>query len=142
MKASENAYALIKKYEGLRLKSYQDSVGKWTIGYGHTRNACPDKEITIREAEMFLKWDVEDAEMGINKLKLDLTQNQFDALVDWVFNLGIGNLRRSTLLKIMSQNPNDPNIRKEWIRWCRAGGVILNGLVQRRNEEIDLYENT
>ena len=138
-KASVKALDLIKKYEGLRLEAYQDSAGVWTIGWGHIHNACPGKVITMREAEMFLKWDVEDTERVINFLNLNLTQNQYDALVSWVFNLGIGNLKRSTLFKIMSQDPNDPAIRTEWIKWRKAGGVVLHGLVKRRKEEIDLY---
>ncbi len=141
MKASENALKLIRTFEGLRLESYQDSVGKWTIGYGHTANAAPGKTITQSEADMFLQWDVQDVETQLNRLNLNLNQNQFDALVSWVFNFGYGNLKVSTLLKVISQNPNDPAVKSEWLRWCKAGGKELPGLKRRREAEYELYNS-
>jgi len=139
MKTSSKGIDLIKKYEGLRLDAYLDAVGVWTIGYGHTLNVKSTDVITLDEAEYFLRQDVEFAEKEVNKHNLNINQNQFDALVSFVFNLGVGNFARSTLLRKIKSNPNDPTIRKEFERWIYAGGKILNGLVRRRKEEADLY---
>ena len=95
--------------------------------------------ITLDEAEYFLRQDVEFAEKEVNKHNLNINQNQFDALVSFVFNLGIGNFARSTLLRKIKSNANDPTIRKEFERWIYAGGKVLNGLVRRRREEAELY---
>ena len=139
MKTSNKGIDLIKKYEGLRLDAYLDAVGVWTIGYGHTLNVKSTDVITLDEAEYFLRQDVEFAEKEVNKHNLDINQNQFDALVSFVFNLGLGNFARSTLLRKIKSNANDPTVRKEFERWIYAGGKILNGLVRRRKEEAELY---
>ena len=139
MKTSNKGIDLIKKYEGLRLDAYLDAVGVWTIGYGHTLNVKSTDVITLDEAEYFLRQDVEFAEKEVNKHNLNINQNQFDALVSFVFNLGVGNFARSTLLRKIKSNPNDPTIRKEFERWIYAGGKVLNGLVRRRREEAELY---
>jgi len=91
------------------------------------------------QAEYFLRQDVEFAEKEVNKHNLNINQNQFDALVSFVFNLGVGNFARSTLLRKIKSNPDDPTIRKEFERWVYAGGKVLNGLVRRRKEEANLY---
>lgn len=139
MKTSNKGIDLIKKYEGFRAKAYKCPADKWTIGYGHTRNVKPTDVITLHEAERFLRQDVEFAEKEVNRHNLDINQNQFDALVSFVFNLGVGNFARSTLLRKIKSNPNDPTIRKEFERWIYAGGKVLNGLVRRRKEEAELY---
>ena len=139
MKTSNKGIDLIKKYEGLRLDAYLDAVGVWTIGYGHTLNVKSTDVITLDEAEYFLRQDVAFAEKEVNKHNLNINQNQFDALVSFVFNLGVGNFARSTLLRKIKSNPNDPTIRKEFERWIYAGGKVLNGLVRRRKEEAELY---
>ena len=139
MKTSDKGIDLIKKYEGLRLNAYLDAVGVWTIGFGHTLNVKSTDVITLDEAEYFLRQDVEFAEKEVNRHNLNINQNQFDALVSFVFNLGVGNFARSTLLRKIKSNPNDPTIRKEFERWIYAGGKVLNGLVRRRKEEADLY---
>ena len=139
MKTSNKGIDLIKKYEGLRLNAYLDAVGVWTIGYGHTLNVKSTDVITKEQAECFLRQDVEFAEKEVNRHNLNINQNQFDALVSFVFNLGAGNFARSTLLRKIKSNPTDPTIRKEFERWIYAGGKILNGLVRRRKEEADLY---
>ena len=95
--------------------------------------------ITLDEAEYFLRQDVAFAEKEVSRHNLNINQNQFDALVSFVFNLGVGNFARSTLLRKIKSNPNDPTIRKEFERWIYAGGKVLNGLVRRRREEADLY---
>ncbi len=139
MKTSNKGIDLIKKYEGFRAKAYKCPADVWTIGYGHTLNVKSTDVIDKAQAEAFLRQDVEFAEKEVNKHNLNINQNQFDALVSFVFNLGIGNFARSTLLRKIKSNPNDPNIRKEFERWIYAGGKVLNGLVRRRKEEAELY---
>ena len=139
MKISNKGIELIKRHEGLVLKAYRCPADKWTIGYGHTLNVKSTDVINKEQAEYFLRQDVKSAESDVNREKLNLTQNQFDALVSFVFNLGGGNFKKSTLLRKVKANPNDPTIRAEFERWIYAGGKVLNGLVKRRKEEADLY---
>src|SRR6478672_1366477 len=100
MNVSEEGITLIKRFEGLSLSAYQDSVGVWTIGYGHTKNVNPGDELEEHEADFYLRQDLEGAEKCVNAcVKGAITQGQFDALVSFAFNLGCGQLRKSTLLK-------------------------------------------
>ena len=139
MKARDQGIDLIKKYEGFRVKAYKCPADKWTIGYGHTLNVKSTDVIDKAQAELFLRQDVEFAEKEVNRHNLNINQNQFDALVSFVFNLGVGSFARSTLLRKIKSNPNDPTIRKEFERWIYAGGKVLIGLVRRRKEEAELY---
>ena len=139
MKTSNKGIELIKKHEGFRAKAYRCSANVLTIGFGHTLNVKSTDVIDKAQAEYFLRQDVEFAEKEVNKHNLNINQNQFDALVSFVFNLGIGNFARSTLLRKIKSNPNDPAIRKEFERWVYAGGKILTGLIKRRKEEANLY---
>ena len=139
MKASSKAYELIRKFEGKSNKAYQDSAGVWTIGYGHTGGVVKGQTISDDEVERLLAEDVAVAENAVNAQNLNLTQDQFDALVDFVFNLGAGNFQKSTLLKKLKADPNDPTIYDEFLRWVYAGGVKLLGLVRRRTDEANLY---
>ena len=139
MRASEQAYDLIRSEEGLRLKTYKDPVGKLTIGYGHTRNAKPDMEITLEQAEELLTQDVKSAERIVNWYVRKVNQNQFDALVSFVFNVGSGHFKGSTLLRKVKVNPDDPSIADEFAKWIRGGGKVLPGLVRRRKREAELY---
>ena len=139
MKTSNKGIDLIKKHEGFRSKAYRCSANVLTIGFGHTLNVKATDVITLDEAESFLRQDVEFAENEVNRHNLNINQNQFDALVSFVFNLGVGNFARSTLLRKIKSNPNDPTIRKEFERWIYAGGKVLIGLVRRRKEEAELY---
>lgn len=142
MKTSNKGIELIKKHEGFRAKAYKCPADKWTIGYGHTLNVKSTDVITKEQGEYFLRQDVEYAEKEVNKHNLNINQNQFDALVSFVFNLGVGNFSRSTLLRRIKAHPNDITIRREFARWVYAGGKILPGLVTRRKEEADLYFTT
>ena len=81
------------------------------------------------------------AETEVNRYGFDLTQNQFDALVSFVFNVGAGNFRSSTLLKRLKSNPNDPDIENQFKKWVYDNGKVLPGLVRRRDEEAKLYFN-
>ncbi|WP_339875206.1 lysozyme [Olleya marilimosa] len=146
MKVSKKGLNLIKKHEGWRNHPYLDIVGVPTIGYGNTyyndgrKVYLTDKPITLKEGEELLKIIVNKFEAGVNKLiKVQLNENQFDALVSFAYNLGLGALGRSTLLKKVNNNPNDESIKDEFKRWNRAGGKVVKGLKKRRNEEAYLY---
>ncbi len=133
--------ALTEQSEGLHLKAYQDSVGVWTIGYGHTG---PDVHagltITQEQASDLLLQDVGTAVATVNRLvTVPLTQNQFDALVDFVFNLGSGNFAKSTLLRELNAG-NTAAAAAQFLVWNRAGGVVLPGLTRRRQAEAELFE--
>ena len=139
MKASVDAYELIKQFEGLRLKAYLCPAGIWTIGYGHTSGVSPNSFITIQEADEYLHRDVAAIEMQLNKLNLILRQCQWDAIVSFVFNVGIGNFRSSTLLAKIRTNPDDNSIMDEFLRWVYANGKVKKGLQKRRLAEMKLY---
>jgi len=139
-KYSSTGLALTEKFEGLRLTAYQDSVGVWTIGYGHT-GADVKQGLTISEdqASVLLAADVAWAVTCVNKsVKSAINQNQFDALVDFTFNLGCNSLGSSTLLKMV--NVGDfAGAAGQFIRWNKAGGKVLRGLTVRRQAEADLF---
>jgi lysozyme len=139
---SRNGLALTEQYEGCRLTAYQDQVGVWTIGYGHTgADVTPGLTITQTEAEALLAKDVLAASRCVNTLvKLQLTQGEFDALVDFVFNLGPGNFLRSTLLTALNAG-NLARAAAQFECWDRAGGVIVAGLLRRRQAELSLFQN-
>ena len=139
MKASVDAYKLIKQFEGLRLKAYLCPAGIWTIGYGHTSGVSPNSFITIQEADEYLHRDVATIEMQLNKLNLSLSQCQWDAIVSFVFNVGIGNFKASTLLAKIRINPDDNSIMDEFLRWVYANGKVMRGLQKRRLAEMKLY---
>lgn len=139
MKTSDKGIGLIKRFEGLRLKAYLCPAGKPTIGYGHTKGVKLGDVITEEEAEQLLLEDLIVVENEINKHNLDINQNQFDALVSFVYNVGVGNFRTSTLLKKIKANPNDKTIANEFKRWVYSNGKRLPGLVKRREEEAKLY---
>lgn len=139
MKTSSRGAELIKKWEGVRLKSYQDSVGVWTIGYGHTKTAKPHQEISLKQAHELLEQDIKQHESYIDRyVKVYLTQNQYDALSSFVFNLGGGALQKSTLLKKLNQG-DYKGAGGEFLRWTKAGGKELKGLVNRRKEESRMF---
>ncbi len=139
MKASEKAYSLIRQSEGLRLTAYRCPAGVWTVGYGHTAGVVPEMVITPEQAEEFLKQDIKKAEGIVNAEHLNLQQCQFDALVSFAFNVGVGNFRRSTLLMKVKVNPDDNSIMDEFLRWVYAKGKVLSGLQKRRLAEMKLY---
>ena len=139
MKASIDAYELIKQFEGLRLEAYLCPAGIWTIGYGHTSGVSPNSFITIQEADEYLHRDVATIEMQLNKLNLSLRQCQWDAIVSFVFNVGIGNFKSSTLLAKIRTNPDDNSIMDEFLRWVYANGKVMKGLQKRRLAEMKLY---
>lgn len=139
MEISNKGINLIKKYEGFRSKAYLCPARIWTIGYGHTSGVKSGDVITEAQGEEYLRADLKEAENVINSHNLELKQNQFDALVSFVFNLGPGNFNRSTLLKLIKGNKSDVRIKAEFRKWVYGGGEVLNGLVKRRKEEAELY---
>lgn len=142
MKASGRIKEQIKKWEGLRLRAYVCAGGKWTIGYGHTgTDVQRDLFITPAKAQELFDADIAVHETELNALLdgITLSQGQYDALLSFVFNLGIGNLRNATLLRKIRANPDDPTIPAEFRRWVYAKGVRLPGLVKRRDLEARIY---
>ena len=139
MKATNYALLLIKSFEQLRLNSYLCPAGRWTIGYGHTEGVNRGMLITEKTADAFLQQDIRNAEHSINQMGADLTQEQFDALVSFVFNVGVQAFNVSTIRKKILRDPNDPSIADEFRRWIYAGNEKMPGLIKRREQEIKLY---
>ena len=139
MKTSDKGIEFIKRHEGLRLAAYLCPAGVPTIGYGHTKGVRLGQVITEAEAEQFLIEDLKTSEQEIDSHNLQLNQNQFDALVSFVFNVGAGNFRSSTLLRRVRLNSNDYDIENQFKRWVYAKGRVLPGLIKRRNDEAKLY---
>lgn len=139
MNTSPKGIALIKEFEGLRLKAYLCPGGVWTIGYGHTAGVKPGMVISEVQAEEYLKADLIVFERYLNGLGLALNQNQFDALVSFIYNVGTGNFSRSTLLRKVRANPQDNSIMDEFLRWVYSKGRDLPGLQRRRLAEMKLY---
>lgn len=138
MVTSKKGIALIKKFEGCKLTAYTDPVGVWTIGYGHTKGVKKGQKITEEEAENLLKEDLKTFETGVNLLilaKYKFNQNEFDALVSFAYNLGLGNLKKLT----NGGKRNKGQIADAIPLYNKAGGKVLNGLVKRRNAERELF---
>lgn len=136
---NEAGLDLIKDFEGLRLDAYQDAVGIWTIGYGHTSTAYPGQRITTAQATALLRQDVANFEDAVTRaVRVPITENQFAALVSFTYNVGSGALNSSTLLRKL--NAGDTlGAANEFLRWNRAGGRVLAGLTRRREAERSLF---
>lgn len=143
MKTSYRGVNFISEFEGFEGKIYKDAAGLPTIGYGHLLKTGEEKRfsrgITKAEAIQLLKEDVRESEQAVSRLvEVNITQNEFDALVSFTFNVGQGNLRSSTLLRKL--NENDKNeAADQFLRWNKAGGRVLNGLVRRREAERAMF---
>jgi lysozyme len=135
----------IRKFEGLRLEAYKCPAGVWTIGYGSTFFENGSKvqngdKITLDRADRLLFDIVMKFEISVRGLvKSKINDNQLGALTSFAFNVGVTNFRKSTLLKKVNANPIDATIRNEFMRWTKAGGKVLKGLVTRREAEANLY---
>lgn len=144
MNISKNGIELIKKFEGCRLTAYRDAVGVWTIGYGWTqpvdgRKIGEGMTISIEQAERLLRRGVVSYEHDVSKIVcVPLTQNQFDALVSLVYNIGPRALSTSTLIRKLNER-NYAGAADEFLRWNRAGPNVLNGLARRREAERELF---
>jgi lysozyme len=146
MMPSQNCIDLIKKFEGLFLKSYFCPAGVPTIGYGSTmwndgKKVELGQTITLEGAEILLMWELKNKANALHRLNLN--QNQFDALMSFIYNIGISAFLNSTLFKKALANQNDETIRNEFMRWNKAkvNGkmVVLKGLNNRRIAESNLY---
>ena len=142
MKTSDRGITMIKSFEGLSLEAYRCAAGIWTIGYGHTKGVRTWQRVTQEEAEALLRDDICDAEGAVSQCGI-LNQNQFDALVSFVFNVGLGAFGTSTLKKMVAANPNDTLIKNEMMKWKYATvngrKVVLPSLQSRRVKEAELY---
>lgn len=138
-------YKLIQQFEGLKLKSYQDIVGIWTIGYGNIKylnglNVKKGDEITKEQADLMFKETANKFAYKVASLiDVCLTQNQFNALVSLSYNIGLGAFEKSTILKKVNASPNNPSIKDEFLKWKMAGGKVIQGLLNRRIKESEVY---
>ena len=144
MNYSKNGLHLTENFEGLRLTAYPDPAthgDPWTIGYGHTgAEVHQGMTITQEQAEEFLMQDVQKAVQTVNsKVHTDLTQNEFESLVDFVFNVGAGNFAGSTLLKKINAGDME-GAALEFQKWDKAAGHVMAGLVRRRQAEAYLFK--
>jgi len=145
MKLNKAGADLIKEFEGCKLKAYQCSAKKWTIGYGNTffEDGTPvvaGNAITQQKAEQLFEIIANDFSAKVAKLvTAKVSDNQFGALVSFAYNCGVNNLQKSTLLKKVNANPNDQSIKAEFLKWNKAGGNVLAGLTRRREAESKLY---
>lgn len=146
MMTSERGVELIKRFETFQSKPYRCPGGYATIGYGSTfyedgrRVTLNDPPITQARADSLLLQVLKQFEVHVDSVtRDDIAQHQFDALVSFCFNVGADSLKRSTLLKKVNTDPNDPTIRAEFRRWVYANGKRLVGLARRRDAEWKLY---
>ena len=140
METSSEGISLIQKFEGCELEAYQCSAGVWTIGYGHTKDVVEGMTITKEQAEQMLVDELHEYENYINEyVTVALSQNQFDALVSWVYNLGPANLKASTMLKVLNSGKYE-DVPAQIKRWNKAGGKVLEGLIRRREAEACLFK--
>ena len=146
MRISQKGIELIKRFEGFASSPYLCSAGVPTIGYGSTyyedgtKVKLSDSSISEERAESLFKKVVNHYELAVDSIvRNDITQNQFDALVSFAYNVGVTNFKNSTLIKKVNANPNDPDITKQFMRWIRAGGKVIKGLINRRRVEAQLY---
>ena len=141
MNIGNKGLEMIKHFEGLELEAYKCAAGVWTIGYGHTKGVQDGDVITEQQADDMLVEELKEYENYINTLvTVELNQNQFDAMVSWVYNLGSSNLKASTLLKVLNAG-NYEGVPEQIMRWNKAGGRVLEGLTRRRQAEADLFAN-
>jgi len=127
-------------HEGLRTRAYQDSGGLWTCGYGHTTGVGPSTVCDETLARQWLEFDIRVASSAVNRLVLvELTQNEFDALVDFTFNVGVNALQHSTLLDLLNGGDYQ-GAAQQFERWKFCKGAVVAGLLKRRQDESDLFK--
>lgn len=137
-KISEKCVTLVKTFEGFAAKAYKCPAGVLTIGYGHTLDVSPSDVVTEAQAAFMLKQELDEFAIKVENLVKKATQNQFDALVSFAYNVGVSALASSTLLK--KHNAGDYEAaQKEFLRWDKAAGKVLPGLTKRRTHESALY---
>jgi lysozyme len=135
-----DATDMIKAFESCALTAYKDMVGVWTIGWGHTGDVQEGDSITQEEADGLMVSDIKRVAEGVmNLITVDVTKNQFNALVDFAYNLGLGALKRSTLLKWLNGREHVDDIAEQFLRWDFADGKEVAGLERRREAERKLF---
>jgi lysozyme len=145
MNIGNKGLRLIKEFEGCKLTAYKCPAGVWTIGIGSTRysdGSVVKKGQTLANEEaalLLLSKTLASYEHAVNAIKVDLTQNEFDALVSLTYNIGARNLANSTLVKMLKAGDSKAEIAKQFLRWDKAGGKPLAGLTRRRNAEAELF---
>lgn len=140
MTTSKGGLQIIRTFEGCRLQAYRCPAGVWTIGYGHTAGVCPGDVISKDDAEHLLRSDLEPVEAEIHALRLNLRQNQFDALASFIFNIGTTAFRnRSSVRRYILEGRPDSEIAEKFLLWNKSNGVALAGLTKRRRMEADLF---
>lgn len=139
---SDSGLALTKSFEGLELTAYQDQGGVWTIGYGHTsRNVGQGMMIDETQAEQLLASDLAGAVAAVNRaVTAAIAQSQFDALVDFAFNLGAANLLTSTLLREVNAE-SYAAAAAEFPKWDHCKGIVVPGLLRRRQAEVAMFQS-
>lgn len=129
--------------EGCKLEAYEDAAGVPTIGYGHTKGVRMGDKISEYWAKEYLRQDIDEVEQQVKALNVAHTEGQLDALVSFAFNLGIGRLQASTLLKTIREGGTKAQIQREFKKWVFAGGKKLKGLEKRREWEAKrFFEST
>ena len=146
MKLDDNGYKLIQGFEGLSLVPYKCSAGVATIGWGATfypsgiKVTMQDKPISLATASWMFRTIADKFAADVDKMiKSNINQNQFNAIVSLAYNIGLAGLAKSSLLRKVNVNPNDPTITNSFLVWNKAGGKVLNGLTKRRVIEAKLY---
>ena len=139
METSNYAIESIKQFEGCKLTAYKCPAGIWTIGYGHTKNVTSGMKITQVEANNYIKADILPIETFLKGLNVNLKQGQYDALIDFMFNLGITKFKNSTLFKLIKSKASDEKICAEFMKWVHVGKKVLPGLVKRRKWECEQW---
>ena|ERR1700744_1602830 len=135
MQISDKGIDFIEKAEGVRTSAYQDSSGTWTIGVGHTKDVKEGQSATAEQIDRWLREDLKAAETAISSyVKVPLTQNQFDALCSLVFNIGPGNFKSSTVLRMLNLG-GYAQAAEAFLMWDRAAGRVVDGLSNRRLAE-------
>jgi lysozyme len=148
MRLNKKGIDLMHQFEGLRLNAYLCPANIPTIGWGNTfyesgRKVQMGETITKERADALFLWVANSFATQVRSmLRVQLNENQFSALVAFAYNVGNANLRTSTLLRLVNANPNDPNIRAQFLRWNKAGGREMAGLTRRRQAESNLYFDT
>lgn len=139
MKASDNCIGVIKNHEGYKMKAYKCPAGVWTVGFGSTVGVTEGMVVTEQQAIEMLRKHLVSVERDLNNLKLAINQNQFDALVSFIYNIGFGAFLKSGILRTIRANANSPVIRTQFSEWVNGGGKRLPGLIRRRADETNLY---
>lgn len=142
------ALNLIKQFEGLELRAYPDPAtggAPWTIGYGTTiypsgEPVQPNDTCTLQQAELWLELHVKRLVEPLQRLAPNATENEFNALLSFIYNVGLGNFKASTMLKLIRANTPASDVALQFKRWNKAGGRVLNGLTRRREAEAELYK--